>query len=483
MADQKATRKRRRPGLRAKRWREAKSDLEEANARLEQRVRGSTRTVNGPRPGEQCLAFGQWVGPPEDKQTRRGQHGIYGTAAGIEILAGGTGSNGSGAVISEAWTYLDWRLGPGGARKPQFYIVLRQAMVLRALCSLDWAIRNWSEAPAVGPEKLHDLSGELLAELKRAKEKQGGGEVDFYIDWPSGDDPETSVWGYRFASKSPDAPRLATTWAFHQAAVLNAITVCFRSGLASEPDQYLTHEHVEKLVEWCNHVLGAGEPDPVAMRVALFAGWSVLGLDRAQRPDQRDHMAALLDAVSGAQRQKLERGLERAVRRTLREEALQTDLHLPFLYRLPEDGLATGDDDAEEVEYRQEHLVVPTVPIVLSLVARLEGPLRFDQKYKDLLQTVTSCLTASAPTVVPAQPTAANGTVNLAYLRSALSEVAESLEHIAGESIGWRLVKRVRWRRVIPDFFQRWYREIIGAVIGAVIAVALGIAAKAAGLA
>ena len=478
MAAKDATHKRRRPGLLTKHWRQAKTDLDTANAKLEQRVRESRRTVSGPGPGESCLAFGQWVGAPEEKATRRGQHGIYGTAAGIEILASGEGTDGENDIISQAWTYLGWKLGPGRERKRQFYIVLRQAMVLRAIGALDWAIKNWAEPPAIELERLHKLSDALLAELEIAKDGGDGDPVSLWIDWPSGDDADTSVLGYRFASKSPDAPRLATTWAFHQAAVLNAITVCFRCGLAPGPDRYLVGRHVKTLVQWCNHILGAGDPDPVAVRVALFAGWSVLGLDHEQRPDRRDHMGKMFEAVPASQRQKLQQGLERAVHRTLREEALQTDLHLPFLYRLPEAARDGVEDDIEEEEYRQEHLVVPTVPILLSLVARLKGPLRFDQRYLDLLQTVTISLTTSTPPVVPAQPTAANGTVNLAYLRSALGEVEKSLDDIAAESVGWRLVKRVRWRRVVPNFFQRWYREIVGALL----ALTATIAAKALGL-
>jgi hypothetical protein len=472
----------RRPGLRAKRWHEAKDDVDAAAAKLERRVRDSTRTVSGPAAGESCLAFGQWVGAPEEKATRHGQHGIYGTAAGIEILAGGEGPDGEDVIISEAWTYLGWKLGRGGGRKRQFYIVLRQAMVLRALGALDWAIGNWEAAPAIPPAGVHELAGELLAELKVAKEKDEGGAVSLWVDWPSGDGPDTSVLGYRFASRSPDAPPLATTWAFHQAAVLNAVTICSRAKLTAEADSFLVDDHAKTLVAWCNHILGATEPDPVAVRVALFAGWSVLGLDHGQDRDHRDHMAKMFDAIAASERQKLRQGLERAVRRMLREEALQTDLHLPFLYRLPEDPPErregnpellpgslreppTAEEEAEEVEYRQEHLVVPTVPILLSVVARLEGPVRFDHRYLDLLQTVTISLADGVPPVVPAQPTAANGTVNLAYLRSALSEVSKSLERIAEESFGWRLVKRVRWRRLLPNFFARWHREIVGALL------------------
>ena len=477
MAAKKATGRRRRPGLRTKHWRQARAELDEAIAKLEERVRGSTRTVSGPGADESCLAFGQWVGAPEDKTTRRGQHGIYGTAAGIEILASGNGLDGAADVISQAWTYLSWKLGPGRERKRQFYILLRQAMVLRALGALDWAMRNWDEPPGVKSEGLRELSEDLLDQLKAARHDKATDSVNVWVDWPSGDDPDTCVQGYRFASKSEDAPRLATIWAFHQAAVLNAIAICFRCGLTSQPDQYLVEHHVKTLVRWCNHVLSTEDPDPVALRVALFAGWSILGLDRGQKPEYRDHMGRLFDDVPDDHRKELKRGLERAIRSVLGEEALQTDLHLPFLYRLPDERLEGNEDDAQEVEYRQEHLVVPTVPIMISLVVRLEGPLRFDHRYLDLLHTVMSSLSKGAPPVVPAQPTAANGTVNLAYLRGALEEVGESLDEIAKESFGWRLVKRVRWRRVVPDFVRRWQGEIVGALL----ALLLGAIAKALG--
>jgi hypothetical protein len=438
-------------------WAGERQRVHDALRKLEDLIRSSTRFVGGDGGQERFVAFGQWVGEPEETATRRGQHGVYGTAAGIEVMSRASLRDTDMETIDGAWSYLNSRLS-GPKRASQFYIVLRQAMVLRALSALDQTLKQRSPDVRVNVDEVSALAEDLLVELKRSIYRDDDGPaVRIWVNWPTAGQERTEVAGYRFASSSRDAPSFAITWAFHQAAVLNAITAGFRTDLLRQPEDFLVEDHVGTLLRWCNHILEDGTLDPVAVRVAMFAGWALLGLSNGQsgNEDEQDVLAAMFDSVDVVDREKLARGLKGAVRSALKDPALQTDLHLPFLYRLPEAG-ETGAGEKED-RYRQEHLVVPTVPIMLSLVARLGGRLRFDGHYLNLLSAVCGCLLANRPTVVPAQPTSANGTVNFSYLRTALREVEASLHGLAGESFKERLRQRLSLRqRVAAVAANKW---------------------------
>ncbi len=461
-----------RPGVRRSRWQAAREELNFACAELEHQVQGAAVDVKGPLDGEPCTAFGQWVVEPQESTAKHGQHGIYGTAAGLEILAGANEPDSYGPMIAAAWSYLHQGLGKSPKRMSQFYIVLRQAMVLRSLAKLDWAIRNWDPAPpGVEREEVRALAGELLEELADAKHREGDQTEpqEVRVDWLSAMRKMEWVEGYRFASTSPDAPNLATNWAFHQAAVLNAVAACFERGLLDDPAAYLTKDHVRSMVRWCNRVLGGSPPDPVAMRVALFAGCAVLGLDEHREGGAaHGRMAGLLERVDERERRQMDGLLRTAIREVLADPALQTDLHLPFIYRFRDErGGADVSVDHVDDPYRQEHLVVPTVPTLLSLGSRLSRSLAFEHRYFDLTATVIGCLRGSNPTVVPAQATAANGTVNMAYLRNALIEVAETFDAITGKSWWWRLRRVIARRWPSRDVLSSpWFWAAISAAIG-----------------
>jgi hypothetical protein len=447
----------------------------QASRRLENLVRESTRTVGEGE--EAAFAFGQWIGAPEDKERGRGQHGIYGTAAGLEVVSRGRQSEGDLKVIDGCWSYLRPRLADGPERMRQSYIVLRQAMVLRSLSALNWTLTHRSPKVAVTGSEVRALAEELLGELRRAKEdEEGRGPVRIWVNWSSAGRETTEVRGFRFASTSPDVPTFANTWAFHQAAVLTAVTAAFRCGLLSEPEDHLVADHVATLTRWCGQVLGEDPADPVMLRVAMYAGWAIQGLPfgQAANEEERDSLAALYDALEPEDRNALVKGLKGAVRSVLGDPALQTDLHLPFLYRMREDGRPV-DPDVEET-YRQEHLVVPTVPITISLTARLGGRLRFDRGHLALVSKVCGCLEATKPTVVPAQPTAANGTVNFAYLRVALRDVERCFGELATESLRQRLVQRYPiWGMLKAFLTSKFGLLLAGAFLSAVVADLLGL--------
>jgi len=160
--------------------------------------------------------------------------------------------------------------------------------------------------------------------------------------------------------------------------------------------------------------------------------------------------------------------LRAAIREVLADPALQTDLHLPFIYRFPDGQGSEGKtDDESDDPYRQEHLVVPTVPTLLMLGSRLSRSLAFERRYFDLTSTVIACLRGSNPTVVPAQATAANGTVNMVYLRSALVEVGETFDAISGKSGWWRLRRVVARRWPSRDVLSGpWFWAAVSACFG-----------------
>jgi hypothetical protein len=161
---------------------------------------------------------------------------------------------------------------------------------------------------------------------------------------------------------------------------------------------------------------------------------------------------------------RLRHALTAAVRRVLTAPLLRGDLHFAYFYRL--DGVG-GPPDADD-RYRQEHFVVPTVPILLSLVSRLDDRLLFRRQVSELISSVTQALLAKpTPRVVPQQPSGANGTVNMVYLHDALAEIHDELRHTASLSRSKRAALLLRERRPPATILNNgWTTMTVGVALG-----------------
>jgi hypothetical protein len=459
-------------GLTEKGWRERALRIETVLTRLENEVMAADRVARVPperqtarsQPG--LIAFGQYV---SRAMAGEGQYGVYGSAAGLEILASLAGKPVERerwrTLLLGDWLYLQHELFPDEPLQPaeQHALVLREAQVLRALASVrstfhEEVTRSPKSPPSDADEYARAIrsseqwgsgagdvlfAARMLEELGRSRELRL--EVELSEQTLAG---AKTVPGYRFASNSPDSPIRDLHWAFHESAVLSALVRCSWCGLVTDDDfaDLWSLEDTRFLFRWTKEVLA--DPRRGEFRVALFAGWALSHLDphcfgtnaveqgrrlrnlHVEPPDDW-HTSQLQRTVGLTETEFQQLGglLSRAVRAALADPLRRSDLHVPYFYRV-----TTGT----EVHWRQEHFVVPTVPIMLSLVARYDERLLFTPALSTLLNSVVSALSKAPNDVVTGQGSDANGSVNMTYLHESLGEVHDRCLQIACRRSIWR---------------------------------------------
>lgn len=574
--------------LRRRTWEGQASEVRELLERIEDLVLRSERKVE---PGGE-VAFGQYIAPPDGSE-KQGQYGIFGTAAGLEILASSVRrknwlpaaiASGQAAIwrrqVLGSWLHLQRRLVPvDGSPAPQSELVLRQAQVLRSLVAIDDIFVETvgvagADSPAASfpPTELAratstervaatratlteavvtltgqppdeetpnpqsqdadaSASGELEAPMLLAGAPAGTDSASFAaaieelrLTWPEwavakanhafanailrelkksreesiilkvSNRPRpgiNAVPGYRFASTSDYKPGRRQSWAFHQAAVLSALLRANWSNFISleAAAEFWSPADASLLFDYATDALSTAKDED--FRVGLFAAWSLLHLDQqafdrspmqgerlefqhTRTPDhQFSHFGVTRGQLEPDEIEKLRVIARAAAKVTLRDQLLQTDLHEPFFYRINRSDADAGlgeDDDFSQSRYRQEHFVVPTTPILLSIIARTDDTLLVLPAAQELLQRIANALSpADVEHVVPGQPSGANGMVNMAYLHEALCEIHDAFMRLAGRSWGSRLWMVVRYPvAVVAHALQRRAVALLsGIAIGA----------------
>lgn len=113
---------------------------------------------------------------------------------------------------------------------------------------------------------------------------------------------------------------------------------------------------------------------------------------------------------------------------------MRADLHHPYSFHIVVDEGRAGD------EWRQDHMVVPTVPIAVWLKAHLDKRALYDKRFEDLVRDIGRCFSGSTsdPGVVTGQSSTYNGTVNMNYIHEGIAEVARLAHATSSRPRGWR---------------------------------------------
>jgi hypothetical protein len=448
-------------------------------------------------------AWGVWVHRAHHDRDGepQGQNGILGTSAALELMSSTrefrddiTREDRQKLLIG-SWLYLYDKLAvptrspvastgrrqehasdvTGGALSsppdPRGTLVVRQSQVLRALSALEHHLtavlqRSGEAAPM---QENQNLAAQVLDELQKCRVPDI--PVDEYPALREVSEGSDALAGYSYlsgSSGSPDDrltfPETPIEWAYLLGSVLVCLSRAYLAYFLTVDDfaKYVNKADITRLARWVQKAVHSDNPDK--LRVGLFAGWSILQMDLlfesdADRflgdlhtgstggiVDSRVHNTDL--ALSAKQRRSLTSALREGARSVIDNPSLQADLHHPYSFHIAVADGKSGDP------YRQDHLVVPTVPIALWLIARLDERALFDSRVETLARRVASCFEdPHNPRVAPGQSSTYNGTVNMNYLHEAVAEIHDLARRTANRSSAWRVRAAVRrprptWDRV-----------------------------------
>ncbi len=454
---------------------------------MEQAVANSWVSVEK-EPGEGAPnAWGVWIRNTDvGEKQRAGQYGVLGTAAGLELMCSTCDFEDDITddprieLISGSWRYLQLTLTTKGGEIPDLRasLVVRQTQVIRALSALQLRLARLCQVDSTGklfsPEANQALAGQILGELKEARV-----EKIKALSEPGRRNDHDLVGGYRFSSGSNAEPQTPIEWAYLLSSVLVALSrACLVRLLAPEQlSEYISKEDLFRLVEWVtDHADPLKSPSPEEFRVALFGGWSLLQFDELfgdiDRSGVRNiharYSEEILDvetselAVKGERRRRLQRALRRGAKEVITDGDRQSDLHHPYTFCFDEESPYDADS------YRQDHLVVPTVPVALWLIARLDSKALFDPRTEDLAVRVASCFKDHhSPGVAPGQSSTYNGTVNMNYLHDAVDAVEQRSARGAQDRRSWR------WSAAVTSPRPRWEKMVRSQPVALALAVFL----------
>jgi hypothetical protein len=468
-------------------------------------------------------AWGVWVQPPEiDPRTERreGQYGILGTSAGLELMASSRDFRNDIAdperrdLILKSWRYLHRSLKPAtgapradregldGSEDYRRTLAVRQSQVLRCLSALDHHISALSSG-GVGELSLHEnrkLAEQTLDELSRCREPNP--DMSKLPDLVGlGED---AVTVYRFSSQlaagtdenKGTLPKAPIEWAYLWGSVLVGLTRSYLANFldAERFNELVKPDELDQLASWATSVaVQIDKPDE--LRVGLFVGWAILQLEElfTDEPDRSlanlhtggtgtivdDHRHHLEARPSVKQSRKLRNALLKGATRVMREPALRGDLHHPYSFHI------TVEEKGSPDKFRQDHLVVPTLPIAIWLKSRLDPRALFNQDFekcaRDIAAAFDNVEKKTWRGVAPAQSSTFNGTVNMNYIHEAVAEVHDLALRTKREPAAWRVQAFARswvksFSRVVnhPKFALIYGTVLL--LIGAPMAVLWGLA-------
>lgn len=256
---------------------------------------------------------------PFKPTARRGQHGLLGTAAGLELMASrlhfrdDIASRERRDLLAGAWLFLRDSVEelpgpadgvPAEAKPPTIderrTLLIRQTQMLRALAALEGHMSEIvpRESPWLTAETNLKLAREVLAELLKCKEAsialtnlpgQCAATVNF-----------EAIPGFRFTSTPGSGePETPNEWAYLLGSAIVAIVRCCESGLlrATKLESYVTPADVSNLAQWTLKAVDSDNIDTV--RVGLYAGWSLLQMDGLFAPKSSPPQVGLHTGARG----------------------------------------------------------------------------------------------------------------------------------------------------------------------------------------
>ena len=457
--------------------------------------------------------WGVWVQPPRINGDKRdGQFGILGTSAGLELMLSTRDFRNDIAkkerrdLIMGSWRYLKACLEKGpsaldgsadsaddGNQDYRRTLLVRQCQVLRCLSALHHHESALEQSSAQRPYLAGnaDLVDQILAELQACREPV---ELSDYPRLDTIRPGADSLTVFRFSSEpwgtdenQQTRPETPIEWAYLWGSVLVCLTRCFIAYFitAEQFRDLIDSEDVDLLSRWAAQAANSDDPDE--LRVGLFAGWAVMQLEQIYSDDPERTLANLHTGGTGRivdpsqghmpprasprEMSKLRGALRHAAKQVIKEPALRSDLHHPYSFHIKLDK-EKGPD-----RFRQDHLVVPTLPIALWLAAQLDSRALFDIRVRTAAKGLASAFDPAAVNrVAPGQSSTYNGTVNMNYIHEAVAEIHDLAVRTQAHSRAWRRRAQLRkpWPRLHAVVSSPWspiWFGLLLLIIGPLIAV------------
>jgi hypothetical protein len=394
-------------------------------------------------------AFGQFLDTPAtDAERLRGQFGLYGTAAALELLSAAPSAAKLASLDHTApdpsdadWarrflsTWLFFRLtilNLGAPDSTKFWIqdrnTLRLCRALSSLARIKDVLRdlNGSRVSKLlkddelatkleigdGGLKYLDIVEAILERLDRAVITRAPPEVAAGLK-------NTNVRSVVFAIETDDIAERKGVWLFLWSSYLRAIAEAFAAGLLSTArlSAQITREDLINL----KLLLREADPslDPRYILFGLY-GWSVVVLNLLPE-----------ELALGDDHEWFTKRVRRLVLQLSRDDVRLLDLHSPYQIYFKD---APGGP-----KYHDDYFIIPTLPIVIELMSTVQARLLFRPRVVRLLDEILAVASDGSSRLgrLPGQLTELNGTVNVAYISRAAAAAAKAIKDRA--SLAWVL--------------------------------------------
>lgn len=431
---------------------------------------------------KRTVAFGQWATPATtEDEMRDAQHGLFGTCAALQVL-----SKSAWAVavrkqeISAAQTpwvetylktinFLD--LVADGRREgeeselkvaAELNVTLRACHAARALAAAapvlgDLSTNRGELAGAMDQAVLDDLQGDLTGVVPRIAPEVLATLQKVHVPSETarktGFRPAKVSEGinlYAFAAigdDERDLPVNVDDWVFMYGSVLVALVRALAAGLTRDSLEAEQICPLKDLVVF-REQMEKPPTEELDDRLLLFGLWALSHLD-TKTPggpleiglEPRLYLPSWLSMSDPGW---LKEQIVEVCDRLLGSEIRLADTFSPYSFRI---------DTREPADYKTDSLVVPVVPLLLSLIARYEPA---DLSRRPVLELIHACLEADAKSRPqasrPFQHSTRDGIVNLSYYQEACHELALASTRIAA-SRSQRI--SIHARAIIRDFGRR----------------------------
>jgi len=416
-----------------------------------------------------CLALGQHLERLTSPNRDDGQFGLYGTAAGLELMATtaeaqtftkrGPLTHGEMEWASHflaTWNFFDLAITelseiPASKFWDQTRTTLRVCNLVRALAVAKPVFTSFADparrakagcSSAVVADLREDFSeaavdriGDvLLGRLRSARVLCREVPRAFRV---SKRDEEST---FRFACESTDVPVTWRDWLFVWSSVLTAVLFAYGAGVwdMSQITQLVTLDDVEQIIEMLWNSRFADD------RYRLYALAALDPLTRGHHAvpgttPQRDDTEVRIPtqfALGHAENRWLEKEVVLTCGRLLNSEVQLVDVHSPYQ-------IWFGDPSKAE-RYRDEYYVVPVLPVVMDLIARHAPHWIFRPRLRRILQCWVEPPKDSDVAILPFQVGQYNGTVNALYYRHAALSVGSALSRKS--TLAWLHLAVGIWR-------------------------------------
>jgi hypothetical protein len=429
---------------------------------------------------DRCLAFGQWATRAETGEEKRdAQHGLFGTCAAIQVLsksALATGAcKGEASAAHTPWvkTYLEtvnfldliakYYREDGDPKlevkvAAELNVTLRACHAVRALAAAKPVLAdlegNEGDLAEVIKREAGDVSADLGGDLGEVVPRIAAKMLATLegVSVPQKDargfrpkDAQEATNLYCFTAVGDDKrdlPDNVDDWVFLYGSVLAAVARAWAAELTEDsdvigricpPDDFFIF--VDQMKE---------PPADLDVRLRLFGLWALSHLDhktpggplRTEADDKVKVPRVMREAIEGDW---LKEAIIDVCDELLDSEIRQADTFSPYSFRID-----------ETADYKTDSLVVPVVPLLLSLIARYEHA---NLCRRSVLHLIHGCLEKGARTsdhaARPFQLSTRDGIVNLSYYQEAYQALALASTQIAASR--WQRFSTHR-RAVFRDF-------------------------------